>query len=1016
MPKSRAEVNRSSANVSLHIGASSEAAWENVVRPWFEKISETALRAVQPAAVVTASWSQAHFFRDQLLAENKSLIGVKFLSPPQLREILLRERGLRAPLREHLRLLLAVTAEEFATESIDPPSLDYGLAGNDAALVAKSIARDPDHFLRALDQLGAAGWSVDEIDSPALREIAARFQQQARKCGFTFVYDADRAAVREAEKSQPFFSNLLLFGFDAAHWPLWPLLRAAAFSSIETTVVLDDPRDEARDVDETWVATWEETFQATETIAAADTRSTSPFAQLLEQPPRTSKRKTRPAGNDKVHFFMGRDTTEQARAIAALTVAFLSEPSFEQLAILLPGPGALARLTASWLERLRIPYDDGIAHQMRGAFDDEEWRAWIELQRQPRIGPLLRFLRQSPAAAEAFQPLPLPKIEDTLQRACGDILINAVDVLREYCSRRTDEKNYGMVATGLDVLNFLPEQATFPAFLKQTLSIFRSLKWRERAAELERLSRDLGAQLAVEVSRDNFVRWLSDVFAESSLARDEHGDHPYARVHLLPYDQAKGAAWSHAIFAGLNQGVWPPSDDESPFLPDDVIAALNERNKQTSARFGEGPRVAREGTTLCLSARERRALAVRQLLNMIESTTQSIGVTADLYTYAPREQTINPSEFYAQLFFRARGEALSQRQIAQLHQQTQRWLAHQEFLQTEKPRDVDLAQTERAYRARRSSDIFGEYEFAFRETQPPPEQVELSATDLANAMKRPALVWMKTFLGVESDEIDERSWNLATGQWVHRWLATIGAEPRANQFVPRLPGEQLTQRVVAGADEFRDLILSILTECGRPLPDWWQSGWRNARHLAEQFAKQIAAATDWPLVATEWKLDSPTVITLENEQLRVRGRVDLILTRDETSKEFWIVDYKTGEAQPLKSKPAEVRKQLAAGDGVQICVYLFALRKKDRQIIASLLTRGAELAAQVTLADVESNIEIWSELARMEKTGIFGMLGELRSEFTFTGTYPLATLVIDRDLLKQKWERTHPAFAKPREK
>src|SRR5207244_2606814 len=180
--------------------------------------------------------------------------------------------------------------------------------------------------------------------------------------------------------------------------------RAAALSSFETTVVLDDPRDEARDLDETWVATWEETFGAAETIAATEARSTSSLGQLLEQPSRGSKRKTRPAINDNVHFLMGRDTTEQARAIAALTVAFLSEPSFEQLAILLPGPGALARLTASLLERLRIAHNDGIAHQSRGAFDDEEWRAWIELHRQPRIGPLLHFLRQSPAAAAAFEP------------------------------------------------------------------------------------------------------------------------------------------------------------------------------------------------------------------------------------------------------------------------------------------------------------------------------------------------------------------------------------------------------------------------------------------------------------------------------------------------------------------------------------------------------------------------------------------------------------------------------------
>jgi hypothetical protein len=46
----------------------------------------------------------------------------------------------------------------------------------------------------------------------------------------------------------------------------------------------------------------------------------------------------------------------------------------------------------------------------------------------------------------------------------------------------------------------------------------------------------------------------------------------------------------------------------------------------------------------------------------------------------------------------------------------------------------------------------------------------------------------------------------------------------------------------------------------------------------------------------------------------------------------------------------------------------------------------------------------------MENTGIFGMLGELRSKFTFTGDYPLATLAIDQDILSEKWGRTHPMF------
>src|SRR5205807_8299115 len=206
MPQTRSEPEPDSPRISLHIGASPEAAWENVVLPWFEKIHSRGLANGQPAAVVTASRSQAYFFRNQLLAAGKSLLGVKFLSPPQLRETLLREVRLKLPLREHLRLLLAVTAEQFAAEKID---------NEESALVAKSIARDPDHFLRPLDQLGAAGWAFEEIDSPALREIAARFEKQARDCGFTFVYEADRAAARDAKESEALFSNLLLFGFDA---------------------------------------------------------------------------------------------------------------------------------------------------------------------------------------------------------------------------------------------------------------------------------------------------------------------------------------------------------------------------------------------------------------------------------------------------------------------------------------------------------------------------------------------------------------------------------------------------------------------------------------------------------------------------------------------------------------------------------------------------------------------------------------------------------------------------------
>lgn len=288
----------------------------------------------------------------------------------------------------------------------------------------------------------------------------------------------------------------------------------------------------------------------------------------------------------------------------------------------------------------------------------------------------------------------------------------------------------------------------------------------------------------------------------------------------------------------------------------------------------------------------------------------------------------------------------------------------------------------------------------------------MSATDIGNALKRPALVWLKTFLRVEVDDFDGGSWSLATGQWVHRWLAVIGATPRANRFVRRPNDEKILSDVIRAAREFHDEVSAILRECERPLPDWWSSGWHNARFLAEQFATQLSASRDWPRLATEWKLESPQRIAISHDQeLRVRGRVDLLLARGEPVEELWIVDYKTGEARPLASQPAKLQKQLAAGDGIQISLYALALRPVCQSVWTSLLARDATLEKQSSVMDVLAQEKLWAEIARMQRSGIFGMLGELRSDFSFTGTYPLATLAVDKFLLKRKWEKTHPAFA-----
>ena len=96
----------------------------------------------------------------------------------------------------------------------------------------------------------------------------------------TLVGRADRDALDQAAKSRPIFRRLLVTGFNGAHWPLWPLLRAGATASMQATVILSDPRDEARDLDETWVGTWEEAFGPAQPIGAAKRASVLAFGKL----------------------------------------------------------------------------------------------------------------------------------------------------------------------------------------------------------------------------------------------------------------------------------------------------------------------------------------------------------------------------------------------------------------------------------------------------------------------------------------------------------------------------------------------------------------------------------------------------------------------------------------------------------------------------------------------------------------------------------------------------------------
>jgi hypothetical protein len=276
----------------------------------------------------------------------------------------------------------------------------------------------------------------------------------------------------------------------------------------------------------------------------------------------------------------------------------------------------------------------------------------------------------------------------------------------------------------------------------------------------------------------------------------------------------------------------------------------------------------------------------------------------------------------------------------------------------------------------------------------------------------PAIVWMKRYLGVEAPDDTSNPWATTSGKWVHLWLASVAAPEREKHFAPFPSAFEIDERVEASAHERRALLEQICHSFGKTVPDWWISGWLNARYLARHLGGKIAGATDWKWMRAEYGVGRDGVLKIaDGVELQIRGRIDLVLakadTADFTSQTLWIVDYKTGSTKELKD--SDLHDSLVKGTALQLGLYALALRASGAADVgASILSSAVrKVAPQLFVADLAPHTAVFADLAAMQQTGVFGMKGELRPAFGYSPTYPLATLPIDEEILEDKWQRTH---------
>ena len=219
------------------------------------------------------------------------------------------------------------------------------------------------------------------------------------------------------------------------------------------TVLLDDPRDEARDIDETWVGTWEEAFGEARPISPASRVIDSLFS---ESEMRGSIGQLCETSLSCGHRCNGTSAGHRASMLAVSGRAQLRSNRRRFLRSRCSAASGRRRPRST-----RDPHHDGLAHFRPGLFEAADWRAWLELQQSPRINSLLQFVNSSPDPANYF-PISVPMFSSarcaTLTRKC---LIDDLEILQTFLCASSRRKRREAVATGLESISLLPARARF---------------------------------------------------------------------------------------------------------------------------------------------------------------------------------------------------------------------------------------------------------------------------------------------------------------------------------------------------------------------------------------------------------------------------------------------------------------------------------------------------------------------------------------------------------------------------
>ncbi|MDP0498265.1 MAG: PD-(D/E)XK nuclease family protein [Verrucomicrobiota bacterium JB024] len=933
-------------------------AWEEAVRPWFALLGREAWAANKPVAALVPDGVAASVLKRRLAEEGLPLVGIDIFTPGRLRHRLAAAAGEDKPVavREELTLFLRLAVQALPDNAF-----------------ARAVLAEPTAFLRDFDALDAAGWEGDEFRFAPANELARALREQLDRAGMQTAADAARLPVRE----EPVFSHLLVTGFGPAQSEHFFLLRSALAAAEEATVIFSQPISDSP-LDFAFTETWESLLGP---AAAAPGE-----AELLAEP------EAEPA------FLLAPDPCVEAKLVVDQVTRWLAGADEAVIGVVFPHRGlSLPREIALGLEAAKLPhYDAGgyTAARPAGFQLLEAWRAMQESQRLQETVDFVRCLR----AHRELAPEPAEKLLNVLREVFREAMTDDLAVLRAAGSAQPEAAEF------FSQWPTLPAQATLGAFAEAARPVLERFAWPERLDFLTERVALLAPRLEGTLERAAFLGWLAKMVDRPGRARSESGRHPLSRVALVTVEEALCGGWTHLIFTGMNGRQWEPPGAASGLLDETLVRELNARAGYTAEGAAEI-----DGTRgRLLAPADRATLAEAAFWHLTTQTAATVACTAARRDNPAATRASPLNDLFLKAYHLTHDSLPDEAACARLE------AACAARLPASAPAGdfPGMAGFIGVHQNRRNPALpFDGHFFGF--DLPPEGGLDFSFSQWEEAFKNPGTTWIKQAIRADLawNPDAERSLAQAVGLWVHDWMNPLLA---GGTWVP-IPEQSLWQQLAQGkARAVEQRFAAAYEQAGRRLPDWWSESHAGALARAGQLIGAVldaaAGAAPRGLLAGEYVLpEGELELFPGGARLRVRGRLDLILHEgpdpENAPGAAWLIDYKTGSRKPLTAK------RFSEGDGLQLGLYSLALRQLGfSPVTASLLVPGEPLKPQLTDADVQAANALLMAVSAVHQSGTLGHRGAFRDRFSFSGHYPLATLVIGPAILKGKWLLTHPGL------